>query len=264
MISCICTTYRRHHCLRRIISMWLDQNYKDKELIIFNTDVDYPVVLDDTLVNENIIVINNNTDYITGNDYNNTGSIRRDAVTHANGEYFMLWDDDDLYLPFNLTQAVDKIRSSNKKAWKPEKSFYMSNDNLELCINNMEASVIVEMAQIKKYGFKEHAGEESLQWYYRLISNNEIKISKNNYVPSYCFNWSDPPEIGGHKQSSSTIEQENNFELHKQNVKDIVDVKLKPLETKDYYGKINMLNDYIKTNLDEKHHKLIYDYINRI
>ena len=48
----------------------------------------------------------------------------------------------------------------------------------------------------------------------------------NNFVPSYCFNWSDPHEIAGHKQSGS-IGSPNNFENHKEASRDYA---LRPLQ----------------------------------
>ena len=35
-----------------------------------------------------------------------------------------------------------------------------------------------------------------------------------DYLPSYCFNWGDPSEVAGHKQSGD-INNPDNFENHK-------------------------------------------------
>jgi hypothetical protein len=45
----LCTTYRRFRCVERIIEQYLGQNYSSKELIIFNTDGEYPFELDPSL-----------------------------------------------------------------------------------------------------------------------------------------------------------------------------------------------------------------------
>ena len=79
-----------------------------------------------------------------------------------------------------------------------------------------------------------------------------------NYIPSYCFNWSDPHEIAGHKQSGD-IDNPNNFENHKAASTDIA---TKPLdirclcELSDVYGKYY---DWFKLNLD----KLNIEYYER-
>lgn len=244
MISCITTTYRRFRCIERIIAMWKEQTYKNSELIIYNTDYTYPLKLDESLKNENIVVINNGIDYETNMSYTNTGAIRRDAVTHSKGKYFMLWDDDDLYLNFNLQQAIDLIK---KSAWKPEKSFFKTKDKLMLTKNTMEASVLVEMDLIKKYGFRYDSGYESLSWYSKLRDNGQLDENDSYYIPAYCFNWGDEKGISDHKQSGD-IDNPNNFENHKKNSKDYAKRPLKAMEKNELNKTLNPLYLFLKNN----------------
>jgi len=217
-VSWICTTYRRATCVERIIYQYYQQTYKNKELIIFNTDTENPITLD--FIDDTIIVINNNTDYETGLTYTNRGQICRDATSHASGYYFMLADDDDIYLPWYIEQAVDGIKLSSKDAWKPEKSFFANGGKIDLVKNTLEASVIVKTHRIKEIGFNiEKTGCEGLTWYNKLKDEQHLDENNKNYIPSYCFNWSDPPQISGHKQSGN-IDNPNNFENHKLQSKD--------------------------------------------
>ena len=212
-VSFVCTTYGRFTCVERIVAQYHAQTYPNKELIIFNTDEEHPYSLgfDDT----SIIIVNNGKDYQTGEPYQNRGQICRDAVTHATGDYFMLADDDDIYLPWHLEQAVDGIKENGKDAWKPEMSFFATQSNLSLVMNTMEASVIVKMERIREIGFRSDiTGYEGLSWYTRLRDERELDEHNKEYIPSYCFNWSDPSEIAGHKQSGN-IGSPNNFENHK-------------------------------------------------
>ena len=140
-VSFVCTSYRRFYCVRRIIAQYHAQTYKNKELIIFNTDMEFPYSLG--FEDSSIIVVNNDKDYLTGEPYKNRGQICRDAVTHATGDYFMLADDDDIYLPWHIQQAVEGIEEMGKDAWKPEYSFFASKEGISLVMNTMEASVIV-------------------------------------------------------------------------------------------------------------------------
>jgi hypothetical protein len=260
MVSCICTTYRRHYCVERIITMWKYQDYSNKELIIYNTDLEHPMALHHSLKNENIVVINKNIDDETGHEYTNTGAIRRDAVKYASGKYFMLWDDDDLYLHFNLRQAVDQINKKGKKAWKPQKSFFLTQDKLELVRNTMEASVIVEMDSIREIGFRYDSGYESLSWYTKLRDMKELNEYEEDYIPMYCFNWSDS-ELAGHKQSGD-IDNPDNFENHKRESKNYSD---KPLEGLDYQETMDILNplyNFIKINKNLFSRELYKTYMN--
>ena len=240
-VSFVCTTYRRFTCVNRIIAQYYAQTYQDKELIIFNTDMDYPMELG--FEDPSIIVINNNTNYLTGKPYKNRGEICRDAVTHATGYYFMLADDDDIYLPWHMLQAVDKINEVNRDAWKPYKSFFASKEKVSLVGNTLEASVIVKMHRIREIGFRtDVTGYEGLSWYTKLRDEKQLDEYYMECVPSYCFNWSDPAEIAGHKQSGN-IDGADNFEQHKEGSLDwarhplICGMDLKPVYEKyyDYY-----------------------------
>lgn len=241
-ISFVCTSYRRFTCVERIVAQYYAQSYPNKELIIFNTDIEYPYSLG--FEDNNIIVINNDKDYQTGLPYQNRGQICRDAVTHATGEYFMLADDDDIYLPWHLQQAVDGIEKNQKDAWKPEKSFFASQTEVKMVMNTLEASVIIKMDRIREIGFRDDlTGYEGLSWYTKLRDEGQLDEHNTKYVPSYCFNWSDPSEIAGHKQSGD-INNPDNFENHKKNTQD--------------YAKRPLLNNVV--DLNQVYHKY-YNYL---
>lgn len=231
MVSFICTTYRRFYCVKRILAQFYAQTYPNKELIIFNTDMEFPYEM---LVNvSNVIIVNNDKDYQTGLPYTNRGQICRDAVTHASGEYFMLADDDDIYLPYHLEQAVKGIKSNGMDAWKPEKSLFATREEIKLVQNTLEASVIVKMNRIREIGFRSDiTGYEGLSWYTKLRDEGQLDENNKKYVPSYCFNWSDPTEIAGHKQSGD-IDNPNNFDIHKEQSKDVAKYKLTPISREE-------------------------------
>lgn len=212
-ISFVCTSYRRFTCVERVVAQYHAQTYANKELIIFNTDEEYPYSLG--FEDPGIIIVNNGTDYQTGEPYQNRGQICRDAVTHATGDYFMLADDDDIYLPWHMQQAYEGIVSTGKDAWKPRKSIFAIAERVEFCQNTLEASLIVKMSRIREIGFRvDITGYEGLSWYTRLRDEGQLDELNENYVPSYCFNWSDPHEVAGHKQSGN-INSPTNFEEHK-------------------------------------------------
>lgn len=261
-VSFVCTTYRRFYCVRRIVSQYLAQTYENKELIIFNTDMEHPYELG--FQNDNIIVINNNIDYINNLPYTNRGDICRDAVTHATGDYFMLADDDDVYLPWHIQQAVDGIEELGTDAWKPEQSIFSTPHKVELCRNTLEASVIVKMNRIREIGFRNDlTGYEGLSWYTKLRDEKQLDEYNKNYLPSYCFNWSDPSEISGHKQSGD-INNPSNFENHKNSSGDFAKDLLVPLssdELKDFYKRYY---DFIESNKEKFNLKYFEKYFNKL
>ena len=135
-VSFVCTTYGRFTCVERIVAQYHAQTYPNKELIIFNTDEEHPYELG--FEDDSIIIVNNNINYQTACDYENRGQICRDAVTHATGDYFMLADDDDIYLPWHIQQAVEGIEELGTDAWKPRASLFATHTKIEMCQNTLE------------------------------------------------------------------------------------------------------------------------------
>jgi hypothetical protein len=256
-ISFVCTSYRRFTCVERIVAQYHSQTHQNKELIIFNTDTKYPYSLgfDDPSIH----IINNEIDYETNQLYTNRGQICRDAVTHANGDYFMLADDDDIYLPWHLQQAYDGIQENGKDAWKPKQSFFAMPDRVELCMNTLEASVIIKMNRIREIGFRtDITGYEGLSWYTKLRDEGNLDEYNTNFIPSYCFNWSDPPELAGHKQSGK-IGHPDNFNEHKEHSKDYAYRPLEKLSTENINLVYNKYYNWLLTNKDQ----INLDYYNR-
>lgn len=219
LVSCVMPTYRRFSCVERSIACFLAQDYPNRELIIYNTDIEHPLQLG--FKTDCIRVFNSNLDDETGHPYINTGAIRRDALKHARGRLFISWDDDDIFFPWNIRQCYDGIREHRVKAWKPYYSFMKQRGTAPvLSFNYMEASVLVDLQEVHEYGFKAAAGPEHLNWFDGLSKRNQL-LADVTAIPGYCFYWADPIEIAGHKQSdTSTFYNPSNFEIHKQRTTD--------------------------------------------
>ena len=250
-VSFVCTTYRRFYCIKRILAQYKAQTYKNKQLIIFNTDTEYPIELAGLGINDDVIVINNSIDYVTKEKYTNRGDICRDAVRHADGYYFMLGDDDDIYLPYHIQQAVDGIEENGKDAWKPQRSLFARPGHIEFAQNTMEASIIVKMDRIREIGFRSDlTGYEGLSWYTRLRDERQLDEYNPNYIPSYCFNWSDPSEVAGHKQSGD-IDNPNNFDNHKEASGDMATEPLVGLSDNELYNVYKPYYEFLKSKQNE-------------
>ena len=260
-VSFVCTTYRRFYCVKRILAQYKAQTYKNKQLIIFNTDTEYPIELAGLGINDDVIVINNSIDYVTKEKYTNRGDICRDAVTHADGYYFMLADDDDIYLPYHIQQAVDGIEELGTDAWKPQRSLFATKDTIMFAQNTMEASIIVKMDRIREIGFRSDlTGYEGLSWYTKLRDERQLDEYNPNYVPSYCFNWGDPAEIAGHKQSGD-IDNPDNFDNHKKSSGDMATEPLVGLSDDELYNVYKPYYEFLKSNLNEINQTYYLKYV---
>jgi glycosyltransferase involved in cell wall biosynthesis len=213
-ISAVMCTFKRFKCVERAYNCFLAQDYPNKELIIFNTDTDSPYDVSQSV--HNVTIVNRSIDSVTNEPYTNVGAIRRDALKFASGDYVVTWDDDDIFLPHFMSQAVDRMAETGLPSFKPEMSFFYSGDNLRLVRNTLEASVVASMDLVRKYGYLLETGKEGLGWYTKMRDNKELDEHDTNYIPSYCFNWNDGQEMSAPHKQSGDIDNPNNFDNHKQ------------------------------------------------
>jgi glycosyltransferase involved in cell wall biosynthesis len=220
-VSAVCCTYGRFKCVERVMNCFLAQDYPNKELIIYNTDTDSPYDVGQSI--HSITIVNRSIDSVTNEPYTNVGAIRRDALMFATGDYVVTWDDDDIFLPHFMSQAINRMAETGLPSFKPEKSFFYSGDNLRLVMNTLEASVVASIDLVRKYGYLLETGKEGLAWYTKMRDNKELDEHDTNYIPSYCFNWNDGQEMNAPHKQSGDIDNPNNFNNHKEASRDAVD-----------------------------------------
>lgn len=228
-VSAVMCTYGRFKCVERALNCFLQQDYKgETELIIFNTDPENPYTLTSELnMLGSVKIVNQGVDSITNEPYTNVGAIRRDALTHATGDYVVTWDDDDIFLPHFIRQGIDRIAETGLPSFKPAASFFYSGGNLRIVRNTMEASVIADINKVREYGYLLATGSEGLGWYTKMRDNKELNENDMHCIPSYCFNWNDGDAMDAPHKQSGDIDNPNNFENHKKASKD---VPTRPLE----------------------------------
>lgn len=224
MISVVCYTYGRFTQIKRLLSFFVNQDYQDKELIIFNTA---PVYFDDPKI-QGVKIINQEM----VNDrqkFSNMTQICIESFKHVNGDLYSVWADDDYYMPYHLSQCIERKKALQVAAYKPKISLF-SNDggnSFQDAENNMESSIIVDT---KNVFFEETlTGEEHIPWLTKLRDDKAIKEDDYAIQPSYAFVWGD----GLHKNSGN-IQNPANFENHKSASKDFGS-KLELVDLKNIY-----------------------------
>lgn len=261
-ISAVMCTYGRFTCVERAMNCFLAQSYPNKELIIYNTDTDSPYDDDECrLTPYGIMIINCGIDSQTKEPYTNVGAIRRDALRFAGGDYVITFDDDDIFLPHFMQQAIDRMEQTGLPSFKPEMSFFYSGDNLRLVRNTLEASIVADISKVREYGYLLETGKEGLGWYTKMRDNKELDEHDQYYVPSYCFNWQDGQQMNAPHKQSGDIDNPNNFENHKAASKDQVNGRklqiwdfFKILETYEIYF------NFIKENRTHYPEELLKKY----
>lgn len=120
LASCLCPTYGRPAPLGEAIWSFLQQDYPNKELIIVN-DHHRPITLDRAYPG---VVVHNLPERLP-----NMGQKRNCVVRLARGEILLNWDDDDLYLPWRISESVRRLQAApDKWAFKPTRAWH-STDN---------------------------------------------------------------------------------------------------------------------------------------
>ena len=97
LISWICVTYGRDKLLEELLYMFLNQTYKNKELIIVN---DHPQI-NYVFNSPNVRIFN------IKKRFNSLGEKRDYSKTLSNGDFIFFTDDDDVYYREHTKRLVD-------------------------------------------------------------------------------------------------------------------------------------------------------------
>ena len=212
-VCAVMCTYGRFEIVKQSLTMFLAQDYPNKQLVIFNT-APTPLVLDEFLMSHPDIKVVNQTHKSDGTPYKSLGCVRNASLEHAEGDIYICWDDDDLFMPWHITQAMSHWSKAPVVAWKPDVSYWSQDGGksfLGLMGNAMEASFVVGMKHMKQYGFStERSGAEHVDggW----LDKTDALVENISPFESYGYIWGD--KRAGHK-TSGHIGDVGNFENHK-------------------------------------------------
>lgn len=232
-VTAIMATCGRHKCLERSVRLFLNQDYSNKELIIYNNS-EVPLVLDKQY--DNIKLINCCYNLSSGERYKNLGEIYTDAIKFVskNTDCIIFWDDDDLFLPNHISEGIKGLNEAltiNKIAYKPKRSFnkYQS-EPLTLVENTLEPSIFTLSNHILKHGFSNVTTEQHLKWVNPLVTDNLIYV-KEDGIPTLIYNWGDTFFTF---KTSGDFGNPDNFDNYRKFSVDHGDYIITPIETFDY------------------------------
>jgi hypothetical protein len=122
-ISCLLPTYNRFphegHLVCEAVNSFLNQGYKDKELIVCNDTPGQEIWFNHPSVK--ILNVPERFETLTHK--------LRFMIAHADGDAFCRWDDDDISLPWRL--ALSSRNMEGKDEWRCEKHFYSENNHIK-------------------------------------------------------------------------------------------------------------------------------------
>ena len=226
-VCAVMCTYGRFDIVEQSVGMFINQDYENKHLVIFNT-AETPFEGCEWLRQSGKVSIINQPFKSNGDPYTCLGDVRQASLDHAFGDIYICWDDDDLFFPWHISLGVDQLLKSGTLAWKPDKSYYSPNGGESftgLLGNAMEASVLVSLQEVKRYGFstKRSGGEHVDGGWFDKLGGPRREDGVISPFESYGYIWGD--SRAGHK-TSGHIGDKNNFESHKAQSTDFGEGKL--------------------------------------
>jgi len=236
-------TYNRPELLGRSIRCWLNQEYEDKKLCIFNNaayDIKLVGDLSTEISNKGITVVNRHTD-LNGLPYTNLGSIFNHGLLMFKKEiedstFVSLWQDDDIYFSQHLN-ICNKFNLDAYKVLKPKQFYFFDKGNnfVKVDENNVEGSWIINTKFLLEHGFEEPSGHPESKLYKHMTLNVDY-ISDSKLPISYVYEWNN-----GVYHSSGNMNNPNNFNIYRQsNNTEQQDIKV---------WSSKKLDDYIYDNL---------------
>jgi hypothetical protein len=243
-VSCICPTRGRFETLRQAIAFFLLQDYPNKELIIFNNHP-VPITPHPKLAKHNVKVVN-------AGDYSGRSMeiVYAHTLHHVSldAEYISVWDDDDMYFPWHLSDNIKKLQESGKKAIRAKYGYWYDinhsmGDKVTIVSNTLEASMIAKKDAI--FFEEDNNKDASNPSYTHPHIHWESKLSKED---EFCYNYDITANFrwgyGKHYAHLQSVgPHRNNLELGE-------DQFLRPIDVKDiFYDLINAA--YLTTEREE-------------
>jgi len=220
--------------LKEAVTCFLEQDYKNKELIILNNHpvplrVDLPQV---TMINKP--------------GFPTLGDCRNFLLNMAKGEFVRTWDDDDLYMPWAISQGVEGMLVGNAcDAFKPQLSWFSKGNwpvvEIELGGNVYEASWTTWTGAAKRVGYKSSGGDEHSPLFALNIREEVVR-------PSYVYRWDTPLHRISGLLGSTTIEEQHR--IHMEANQDHGDgVPITPVDLSPYWEAVGRAEDELEDSV---------------
>lgn len=240
-VLAITATSGRHWCMERTLGMFLEQDYKDKSILLIynNSDVSLELNLPQLDSTKEVILINQYKNRKTRLPYCSLGEIYQDCLDYINDlgispDIVTHMDDDDIYMNCHLSEGVKGLLKGGVLAYKPKYSYYRDSKGIHLVENTLEPSIFVKYSHLKSFGYNETNVDLHHKWLNPLVENKNIYID-NKGKATFIYDWN--VEVPVWKTSGDPYNPEN-FNNYKKTSKDHGDGILTPFShdmLKKYY-----------------------------
>ena len=190
LVSCLMATHGRYTEVCRSVLDFTRQDYPNRELIILNNHPEplhigsgWPKYLNASEIpSRQLVRIINEPGHPT------LGDCRNRLLSEAQGEYVRTWDDDDLYLPWTISQGVAHI--GDEMAFKPRCSWFdAEGEGFRLEDNVFEAAMLVRRDFACEHPYQPTAGDEHHTLMQAIHAVGGERRRDLGVWASYCYRW---------------------------------------------------------------------------
>lgn len=184
LISCIMVTKNRLEKVKKAVDCFINQTYKNKELIIIEDGDDDTFKYITKLAHPNIRIYHLTSSNLT------LGELRNMSIEKSMGEYLIQWDDDDYYHPTRIAIMYKKLKEKNvdvlylskwMMAW-PQKGYYTISNYRG---SGWEGSMLIKTEKMLKYPLLRRGEDTVLQE--EIKSNGTKWATLDNYEILYLY-----------------------------------------------------------------------------
>ncbi len=183
LVSCLCLTYARPRYLREAIWCFLQQDWPNKELVVVN-DHPEPVHLDQPYPGVHV--------YNLPQRCSSLGAKRNASVRAARGDYLCVWDDDDLSLPWRISESMRHLLPMpDRWIYNPGKGWFsVSNRNYSITENVYHCQVLMRRAAFDHAGgYSDMNTGEDADFERRIPADRRVRYRAGAHELFYVYRW---------------------------------------------------------------------------
>jgi len=177
LVSCLCCTYGRPVLLGETLKCFLDQSYSNKELIIVNDQEGVTLKLESDYPGVQL--------HNCSKRFDSLGQKRNYVKSLAKGEFYCIWDDDDLYAPFRLSDSVDLMNSIKDYDIMKTRCAFMSTHNKDYRIvsNLFHSQSVITKDYAVRFNYPDKSVGEDMDF------ENKARVYNVDVIPWYVYRW---------------------------------------------------------------------------
>jgi glycosyltransferase involved in cell wall biosynthesis len=217
--------------LGEAVKCFLDQDYSNKELIVLNDQEGVELFMENCP--SNVKIINH------PKRFNSLGEKRNYIKTLGNGDFFAIWDDDDLYRSWRISSSV-KLIQENEGRYSIVKSKFavmsVNNKDYKIVQNLFHSQACITRQYMLSHSYPNKSVGEDIGF------ESNARVGSFSVNPWYLYRWGNCGLSSGIHHLSGISDGEKSWRkslVFEAYVEINGKVEIKPLFKRDYWSEID-------------------------